>query len=78
MTMGTYWPHKVRGKKAHHIRKPSAPSQTTGRQKGIIIPPLWRTLCRRNRSFKHEMYDYVLGFPHGKLNGEKLVRSKKG
>lgn len=35
-------------------------SSTTGKSKGIITTPLERTICRRNRSWKHPLYNEVM------------------
>lgn len=35
-------------------------SQTTGKSKGINPSPLARTMCRRNRSYKHPQYTEVM------------------
>lgn len=49
MGMGT-WKRKI-------LDKAGKGRSESGRSKGIVVSPLYRTLCRRNRSYKHRMYD---------------------
>ena len=57
MTMIT-WKLKV-------IKKKGKGSQTTGRSKGIVSTTLRRFMCRRNRSYKHPLYQEIMG--HGEF-----------
>jgi len=50
-TMGTWRTSK--------IRKKSRGSQATGKSKGIVATALAKYICRRNRSYKHALYDEV-------------------
>lgn len=48
------------GRRTAAAMKKSRPSQTTGRSKGIKPTALQRSLCRRNRSYKHPLYAEVM------------------
>lgn len=48
------------------IKKKGKGSQTTGRSKGITSSGLQRFMCRRNRSYKHPLYDTIMG--HGEFS----------
>ena len=49
--------------KAHKVKKSQKGSQTTGKSKGIVSSPLQRYMCRSNRSYKHPLYQEIMG--HG-------------
>lgn len=57
--MGT-WKQRI-------IKKKNKGNQETGRSKGITASPLERSICRRNRSWKHPSYSLVMS----RLTGEK-------
>lgn len=46
--------------KSNKIQKKTRGSQTTGRQKGIVASSLQKYMCRRNRSWKHPLYQEVM------------------
>ena len=54
------------------ISKLAKGRQETGRSKGIVAEPLFKTICRRNRSWKHPLYSFVMS----KLTGEKRRKGK--
>lgn len=51
-TMGTW--------KTAQIKKKSRGSQSTGKSKGIFATTIQKFMCRRNRSWKHPLYDEVM------------------
>ena len=53
MSMGT-WKIKV-------VKKANKGSRTTGKSKGIIATSLQRYMCRKNRSWKHPLYNIIMG-----------------
>ena len=60
-TMGTW--------RLRKMKKGLRASRTTGKSKGIIATPLERTICRRNRSYKHPSYALIMS----KMKGEKRI-----
>lgn len=46
--------------KAKLIRKKGRGSQATGKSKGIVADALAKYMCRRNRSYKHPLYNVVM------------------
>lgn len=42
-------------------KKNTRGSHSTGKSKGIIPTPLQKTMCRRNRSWKHPLYSVIMG-----------------
>jgi len=63
-TMGT-WKRRVMEKKGKGRSE-------SGRSKGLVATPLERTMCRRNRSWKDPLYEFVMD----KLTGEKRKKGK--
>jgi hypothetical protein len=53
--------------KARLLEKGTRASQTPGKKKGIAASGLDKTMCRRNRSYKHPAYDAIML----KLDGNK-------
>ena len=59
--------------KSKTFSKKTKASKTTGKSKGIVVSPLERTICRRNRSWKMREYSSVMKL----LNGEKRRSGKR-
>ena len=47
--------------KKRQIDKRNKGKQETGKSKGIVADPLVKTMCRRNRSWKHPRYSDIMG-----------------
>jgi hypothetical protein len=53
------------------IQKKGRGSQTTGKSKGIVATALQKSMCRRNRSYKHPNYGVI-------MDSIGVKRTKKG
>lgn len=62
-TMGTWKRRKlVKGQRA---------SRTTGKSKGIVSSTLQRYMCRANRSWRHPLYEEIMGYGQFVNKGKK-------
>lgn len=54
-------PHSTMGNwRKRKLVKGSRASQTTGKSKGIRPSQLAKSMCRRNRSYKHPLYSEIM------------------
>lgn len=56
------------GWKATVFGKKTRASQTTGRSKGMCPPTIFRTMCKRSRSYKLPQYSVIMA----KYTGNKI------
>jgi hypothetical protein len=54
--------HSTMGKwKLKKLVKGSRASRATGKSKGIVASSLQKYMCRANRSWRHPLYDEIMG-----------------